>query len=124
MTREKAHALIQTYGEAWKNRDADLILTIFTPDATYFDPKEGVQIGHAGIKAYWEMKVVKSQKDIEFKLLHLWMDGDTVIAEWNAVFIDTSRNVQIDMLEVAIFEVRDDTFSSVRLYYQTTKNPI
>jgi ketosteroid isomerase-like protein len=51
MTKERAHELIQTYGEAWKGRDADLILTIFTPDATYFDPKEGVQVGHSGIKA-------------------------------------------------------------------------
>jgi uncharacterized protein (TIGR02246 family) len=79
MTKDQAAQLIATYGKAWEQRDADLILTVFTPDATYFDPREGVQTGHAGIKAYWESKVIGSQKNITFKLLNLWMDADTVI---------------------------------------------
>jgi ketosteroid isomerase-like protein len=124
MTKERAEILIRTYGEAWEKRDANLILTIFTPNATYFDPKEGVQVGHAGIRAYWETKVIGSQKDITFRLLHLWIDGDTVIAEWNAAFIDTERHLQVDMMEVAIFEVKDDIFCSLREYHRTTKNPV
>ncbi|MDE1974939.1 MAG: nuclear transport factor 2 family protein [Patescibacteria group bacterium] len=126
MTRQEAVALIDTYGRAWINRDADLILTIFTPDATYFDPCEGEQKDHEGIKAYWQSKIVGAQKDISFKLLNLWLDedGQTVIAEWNAIFTDTVRNLRIDMHEVAIFGVRDDKFSSLREYYRTDKTPL
>jgi ketosteroid isomerase-like protein len=122
MTKDRATELITIYGKAWTTRDADLILTIFTPDATYFDPREGVQEGHAGIKAYWETKVIGSQKDITFKLLNLWQDGDTVIAEWNATFIDVSRQLSIDMMEIAVFKVAGDRFSSLRKYYKTSKS--
>lgn len=124
MTHERAKELIATYAQAWMKQDSDLILTIFTPDATYFDPAEGNQTGHEGIRNYWEEKVIRSQKDISFTLLSCWVDGDTVLAEWNAKFIDTKRQIRIDMHEVAIFGVRDDLFSSLREYYRTTKEPI
>lgn len=105
-------------------RDAEKILTVFTPDATYFDPREGEQVGHAGIKSYWEFKVLNSQKDIHFTLLNVWVDGDTVIAEWNAAFIDTARSLHIDMTETAIFGVRDGKFSSLREYYFSKKTAV
>jgi len=122
MTKDQATELIKTYGKAWETRDSSLILTIFTLDATYFDPHEGVQEGHAGIKAYWETKVIGSQKDITFKLLNVWQDGDTVIAEWNATFIDVLRQLTIDMMEIAVFKTDGDKFSSVREYYRTSKS--
>lgn len=124
MTKEEAERLIGIYGEAWMARDANMILEVFTPDATYFDPREGEQVGHAGIKRYWETKVLNSQKDIKFTLLNVWPCGDTVIAEWNAKFTDIPRNLHIDMTEVAIFGVRDGKFSSLREYYYNTKTPL
>src|SRR6266853_983641 len=86
MTKDQATTLITAYGKAWKDCDADNILTVFTPNATYLDPHDGIQVGHAGIKAYWVRKVIGSQKNISFRLLNMWMDGDTVVAEWNATF--------------------------------------
>ncbi len=124
MTKEKATELLNTYGKAWEKRDPDLILTIFTPDATYNDPKELENQGREGIRAYWISKVIGEQKDIKFRLLNTWIDGDTVIAEWEAHFIDTKRNLKIDMVEVAIFGVLGDKFSSLREYYKTVKTPI
>lgn len=124
MTRERAQELLSIYGRAWMQRDADLILTIFTSDATYFDPAEGEIQGHDGIKHYWQFKVLESQQDIDFKLLHFWVDGDTVIAEWHAKFIDTKRQLRIDMTEVAIFGIEGDRFSSLREYYRSIKTPI
>jgi uncharacterized protein (TIGR02246 family) len=106
ITRDEAVKLLQTYGEAWVKQDPDLILTIFTPDATYHDPKEPENHGHAGIRAYWVSKVQGEQTDITFQLLNTWVDGDTVIAEWSAQFTDVPRNVLIAMTEVAIFSVR------------------
>lgn len=121
MDKQKATELIVTYGEAWMERDAEKILQVFTPDATYFDPREGEQVGHEGIRKYWETKVIGTQKDINFRLLNVWIDKDTVIAEWNATFIDTARSLAIDMTEVAIFGVRDGKFSSLREYYRSEK---
>ncbi len=124
MTNQEARELIKVYGEAWEERDADKILTIFTEDATYFDPRETIAKGHDGIREYWNMKVLNNQKDIHFTLLNLWIDGDSVIAEWNAKFIDIERLLHIDMTEVAIFTVREDKFSSLRKYYWTAKRPV
>ena len=123
MTKDEAMALLNTYGDAWKKRDPELILTIFTSDATYDDPKEPKNFGHAEIKKYWETKVIDEQDNISFKLLHTWIDGDTVIAEWHVTFTDVPRQLNIDMHEVGIFGVRDGKFSSLREYYKTSKTP-
>ncbi len=124
MNHQEAEQLIRIYGEAWMERDVEKILHVFTSDATYFDPREGTQVGHEGIRNYWNFKVLNNQKDIHFTLLHIWIDGDTVIAEWNATFIDISRSLHIDMTEVAIFGVRDNKFSSLREYYTNIKTPL
>ncbi len=126
MTETHARALIDIYATAWETRDPELILTIFTEDATYHDPRERKNVGIEEIKRYWETKVVDGQKDITFELLNVWVPepGNTVIAEWHATFIDTKRNVHVDMVEVAIFEARDGKFSSLREYYTSIKTPI
>ncbi|HCC06099.1 TPA: nuclear transport factor 2 family protein [Candidatus Nomurabacteria bacterium] len=121
MTQEKALELITTYGKAWETRDPELIVTIFTEDATYDDPREPENIGRDAIKEYWITKVIREQSDIKFEIKHVWLDGDTVIAEWHATFKDTKRNLFIDMTEVAIFTVKDGKFSSLREYYKNTK---
>ncbi len=123
MTTEEAKKLIEIYGKAWETKDPDLIITIFTDEATYHDPKEPKNIGRDAIKKYWEFKVVGEQDDIKFNLKHVWVSGETVIAEWNATFKDIKRKLFIDMDEVAIFTVKDKKFSSLREYYKTTKTP-
>lgn len=124
MTHEEATKLVEVYGKAWETRDPELIVTIFTEDATYNDPKEPENIGREAIRQYWVTKVIGEQDDITFDLRHLWVDGDSVIAEWHATFKDIKRNLFIDMIEVAIFTVKDDKFSSLREYYKTVKTPL
>jgi len=124
MNKEQAQKLLQTYGRAWMTQDPDLILTVFTPDATYRDPSAPELNGHTAIRSYWTNKVVGEQKDISFKLLNVWVNDDTVIAEWKADFIDTKRNLKIDMTEVAILTVKDGKFSSLREYYKDVKTPL
>lgn len=51
MTKEKVIELLNIYGKAWVDRNPDLILTIFTPEATYDDPREAKNYGHEGIHA-------------------------------------------------------------------------
>lgn len=123
MTKEKAKELIEIYGNAWVKQDPALILSIFTLDATYLDPHEGEQRGHSGIRSYWQSKVVDSQKDISFELRNLWLDGETVVAEWHAVFTDIKRNLIIDMNEIGLFQIQGDKFNSLREYYMTKKKP-
>ncbi len=124
VTKEEVIKLLNTYGEAWETQDENLILSIFTEDASYHDPKESENVGHVAIKDYWVKKVQQEQKDITFKLLNVWVDGDTAIAEWHADFTDVPRNLRISMDEVAILSLRDGKFSSLREYYKTVKTPL
>lgn len=121
MTREQALELITIYGKAWETRDPELIVSIFTEDATYDDPREPENIGRDAIKEYWITKVIGEQSDIKFEIKNIWLDGGVVIGEWHATFKDTKRNLFIDMTEVAIFTVKDGKFSSLREYYKNTK---
>mgnify|MGYP003424671799 FL=1 len=124
MTKEEAIKLIEIYGRAWETRDPELIITLFTEEATYNDPKEPENIGRDAIKKYWETKVIGEQEDIKFKLLHVWVDGETVIAEWFATFKDIKRNLYIEMTEVAIFAVKEGKSSSLREYYKSVKTEL
>lgn len=124
MNRDEALKLLEIYGRAWETQDEELILTIFTEDASYNDPKEPENLGHKAIKKYWISKVKVEQKDINFKILNVWVDENTVIAEWNAKFIDIPRKLKLDMNEVAIFGVRNGKFSSLREYYKSYKTPL
>ena len=124
MTREEAIKLLEIYGKAWETKDPELIITIFTEDATYNDPHEPENIGRDAIKEYWKYRVIGEQEDIKFNLLNTWVFRDTVIAEWHATFKDIKRNFLIDMTEVAIFTVKDGKFNSLREYYKSIKTPI
>jgi ketosteroid isomerase-like protein len=123
MTKKEATELINIYGKAWETQDIELISTIFTEDATYNDPKESKNIGLNAIREYWKYKVVGEQSDIKFELNNVWIEGDTVIAEWHATFRDIKRNLYISMDEIAVFVVKNNKFSSLREYYNTVKTP-
>lgn len=121
MDKDEAKKLLEIYGRSWITRDPDLIVTIFTDDATYHDSREPKNIGREAIRAYWISKVVEGQDDITFDLKNFWIDGDTMIAEWYAAFRDTKRNLRVALKEVAIFTIRNGKIGSFREYYTSTK---
>lgn len=124
MTHEEARKLIEVYGKAWESKDVELVTSIFTNDAIYNDPVEPENIGIKAIQNYWKYKVIEGQENIKFEIKNVWVDGDTVIAEWHATFTDIKRNLNVDMMETAILTVRDGKFCSLREYYKDIKTPI
>lgn len=118
LTKDTVRRVIDTYFQAWERQDPALIITIFTEDATYaeraFEPPHR---GHDGITAYWKDKVVGDESDIRCRLLSLYLDGETAIAEWEAEFAD--QGVPKVMREVAILEFDGDKIASLREYWQS-----
>lgn len=115
---ERARAIIDIYLRAWMTQDPDLLVTIFTAEATYHErvleePIRGID----GIRRYWETKVVKEQANIEARLLNLYLDGSTAIAEWEARFDDAVQGRRKLMREVAILEFDGDKIASLREYW-------
>lgn len=118
LTRQAAREVIGTYIRAWETQDPGLIVTIFTPDATYHERVLAEPIpGREAIRAYWQAKVVESQADIRCELLNLYLDGATAIAEWEAEFDDVAQGIRKRMREIAVLVFDGGLISSLREYW-------
>ncbi|GAB4992606.1 hypothetical protein MAHJHV58_31900 [Mycobacterium avium subsp. hominissuis] len=120
--REDRRKAIDTYLRAWMDQDADLITTIFTDDATYHERvlQEPIR-SLAGIRRYWETKVVAEQANITARLLALYEDDQTVIAEWEASFDDVVQGCRKRMREVAILEFEGAKIAGLREYWASER---
>lgn len=122
LTRDLVKRQLVTYQKAWQQQDADLILSIFTSDAVYHERTfDQPYVGHEAIRHYWQTKVIAAQANIEFALLHLYIDGDVAIAEWEASFDDRERSMRRKIQEVAILEFQGELIRSLREYWHGTE---
>lgn len=120
--RHHVRSVIDTYIRAWTTQDPDLIVTVFTPTATYHERVLGEPIRNtAGIREYWQAKVVRGQANIQVELLSLYVDGDTAIAEWEARFDDLAAGHRKRMREVAILEFDGSRIASLREYWASER---
>jgi ketosteroid isomerase-like protein len=118
ISRHEARTAIETYIRAWEGQDPDLIVTIFAPTATYHERvlQDPIPDRNA-IREYWQSKVVESQRDIRVKLLNMYIDGDTVIAEWEAEFDDLTQGMRKRMREIAVLTFGGGLITSLREYW-------
>jgi uncharacterized protein (TIGR02246 family) len=124
LTKQQVRELLDTYIRAWETQDPALIVTIFTEEATYHERVMGEPIrGRDGIHAYWQSKVVEEQANITCKLLHLYLDDGTAIAEWEAEFDDRSQQVRKRMREVALLTFDGPLIASLREYWASKALP-
>jgi len=120
LTKKQVLKVIKLYSEAWIKKDSEKILEVFTPDAVYQEwAFEKPHVGHKEIKKYWKSKVVDEQRDIEFKLLDLFIDTarNTAIAEWEARFFINNAPKKNHMKEVAILEFKGNKIKRLREYW-------
>ena len=105
LTKQDVREVIGVYIKAWETQDEALILTIFTEGATYHERVMREPIpDRDSIGAYWRSKVVEAQANITCRLLNLYLDGDTAIAEWEAEFDDLAQGLRKRMREIAVLE--------------------
>jgi ketosteroid isomerase-like protein len=118
LTKDEVREVLATYIKAWQDQDPDLIVTIFTEGASYHERVLRDPIpDREAIRAYWESKVVGAQANIRCRLLNLYLDGDTAIAEWEAVFDDVEDGVRKRMREIAVLTFEGHLISSLREYW-------
>jgi SnoaL-like domain len=120
LDRGHVEKVIDVYIRAWVGQDPDLIVTVFTEKASYHERvlDEPIRL-REGIRAYWQSKVVGAQANITCRLLNLYLDGDTAVAEWEAHFDDVPQGVRKRMREVAILDFRDGLIDSLREYWSS-----
>lgn len=118
LTKRDVREVLDVYIRAWEAQDPDLIITIFTPAATYHERVMQDPIpDREAIRAYWQAKVVEAQADITCRLLNLYLDGDTAVAEWEAEFDDVAQGVRKRMKEIAVLEFDGHLIASLREYW-------
>lgn len=61
--------------------------------------------------------MVQAQANIRCQLLNLYLDGDTVIAEWEAEFDDLAQGVRKRMREIAVLVFEVQLIASLREYW-------
>lgn len=120
LTKREVREVIDVYIKAWESQDPDLIVTIFTPAARYHERVMGDAIpDREAIRQYWQAKVVESQANITCRLLNLYLDGDTAIAEWEAEFDDLAQGIRKRMREIAVLVFEGHRIASLREYWSS-----
>jgi ketosteroid isomerase-like protein len=120
LTKQDVREILDIYVRAWVGQDPDLIVTIFTEDATYHERVLQAPIPNRdAIRRYWETKVVESQANIKCEVLNIYLDGDTAIAEWEAEFDDLIQRVRKRMREIAVLTIEDRKIASLREYWSS-----
>lgn len=120
--KDDIRKVIDIYLRAWMTQDADLVDTIFTPDATYHERVLEEPMRHrAAIREYWRTKVARQQANIHAELISLYVDGTTAVAEWEARFDDLVEGHRKLMREVAILEFDGDRIAHLREYWTSRR---
>jgi ketosteroid isomerase-like protein len=118
LTKQDAREVVDTYIRAWEEQDPDLIVTIFTESATYHERVLEEPIpGREAIRRYWQEKVVEAQANITCRLLSLYLDGDSAIAEWETEFDDLVQGARKRMREIAVLVFEGHLIASLREYW-------
>lgn len=122
LTKQDVRDVLDIYIRAWETQDPDLIETIFTESATYHERVLQAPIPNRdAIRRYWETKVVKDQANIKCKLLNVYLDGATAIAEWETEFDDVAQGVRKRMREIAVLDFEGRQISALREYWSSER---
>jgi hypothetical protein len=122
LTKQDVRDVLAVYIRAWETQDPDLIVTIFTEDATYHERVLEAPIpNREAIWEYWATKVMRDQANIKCKLLHVYLDGNTAIAEWEAEFDDVVQGTRKRMREIAVLDFSGRQIAALREYWSSER---
>ena len=106
--------LVRRFCAQWEQGDIDALLAYFTEDAIYHNiPIEPV-VGIDGIRTTIEM-FTSAVERVEFHLLHIAAEGDTVLTERVDVFVLPAKIIELPVM--GTFDVRDGKIAAWRDYF-------
>ncbi len=100
--------LLETFRRAWQTFDGDLIVSLFTEDASYHADAFGPpMVGHNAIRAYWN-EGAETTREVDMTVERHWVSGDTVLCAFHAGFDETSTGARRRMAGFMTWEMADD----------------
>ena len=109
-----AEQVVKDFCEAWSRRDVDELLGYFTEDATYHNIPIDPATGHDAIRNVLNLFVPLAQK-IEFEILNVSSNGDTVLTERVDRFQIGDSAIELPVM--GTFEIRDGKITAWRDYF-------
>jgi nuclear transport factor 2 (NTF2) superfamily protein len=96
-------AWLEGYKRAWESRDPDLIVTLFTPDAPYYEtPFSEPALGREGIRHYWQEGVVP-QREVRFQYHIITVVEQQAFVRWQSRFHLDAEERQLDGIFLLTF---------------------
>jgi ketosteroid isomerase-like protein len=86
---------VEEYGRAWREKDADALVALFTEDAEYRSgPFRKPDVGSDGIRAYWQ-RATSTQEDVDVRMGAPLVSGDKAAVEWWATMRDDGEEITL-----------------------------
>jgi hypothetical protein len=86
---------IVAYANAWETANEDLIVSLFTPEATYrSSPYHEPHRGHAEIRCYWR-RAAGRQSETRVRMGKPYAEGTRVAVEWWTTMIEGQAQVTL-----------------------------
>jgi ketosteroid isomerase-like protein len=116
-TRERGRILIDTFGKGWAKPNVDLLITVYTPSATFIEtpfsePLHGVE----AIRRYW-LEVPLNQSEITFTSGEIYAAGPWFSTEFKCVFRRRRSGDWVDARGAIFCETEGDAISEMRMYW-------
>ena len=113
--------LLSVYKKAWERQDPELITSIFSPKARYFERAfQKPFSGREEIRRYWVENVLKRQKNIKFHVEHIHLAGNTAFVEWNARFYSKPHRYMVKMRAIMVLSFdRSGRISTLKEYWSS-----
>lgn len=97
LTPKALAAWLESYEQAWEQRDAERAAGLFTEDARYHEtPFDTPKPGRSGIRDYWTT-VTADQRDIDFSFEVVAAVANTGVARWSARFRSAASGARITL---------------------------
>jgi ketosteroid isomerase-like protein len=105
---EGAAAWLDRYGAAWRERDPDAAVALFTDEATYAEtPFAEAMRGRDAIRDYWSA-VPRLQREIEFAYEPLAAGADLAVALWQATYVRIADGERVRLDGVFVLRFAPD----------------
>jgi hypothetical protein len=89
---------LRRYGNAWKARDPDAAVALFSAGATYCEtPFDQPMVGSRAIHQYWAQGAQQRQRDVRFEATPIVVENDRGFAYWRASFYRVPSGVFVEV---------------------------
>ena len=108
MEKESFKSWLDSYGQAWMDRDPDAAAALYTDDATYqVTPFNEPLRGRAAIHEYWT-GVAKTEERIHFEYEVIAVTAESGVARWQASFVIVPPGLETKLDGIFVVSLTSD----------------